>query len=263
MGHVADHPPRGPQIEQQRRPVLENQQVVRCDVPVVDLHAMHVLERIEHGCEKTTQPAFVGHLGMAAEKVLQRRSLVQRHRHIGSAVLLPEAKDFHQSRMLELRQHARFVDEALEAGAERLGEFLRTNFHGSLADPCSQLRRHVLLDRDAAIEQGVHGFVDDAEAAFADHTRHLELLEAGTFGEHGHRGIASGLAWRECLGVVAHVFSVRDRILAITGAQGEPDQSRRPQRRRSIDFPDVEPGRPEGRAGRRIERTVDGFAGER
>ena len=66
------------------------------------------------------------HAGMrAAASRFSVGPCVERHHHVGGAVLFPEAVDLDQRRMVELRQQPRLVDEAAQAGVEGLAVALR------------------------------------------------------------------------------------------------------------------------------------------
>ena len=79
--------------------------------------------------------------------------------------------------MVELRQQLGFVDEALHAGVEGFAVPLGARLDVGRAGAIGQRGRHVLLERDLAVERMVPGEVDDAEAAFADRLGDLEFAE--------------------------------------------------------------------------------------
>ncbi|CAB3791560.1 hypothetical protein LMG28688_03328 [Paraburkholderia caffeinitolerans] len=81
--------------------------------------------------------------------------------------------------MVELREQLRFVDEALEPGAEGVLVALRAHRDiGAAGHARGERGRDVLLERHVAAQQRVPGEIDDAEAAFADQPDDLELGDA-------------------------------------------------------------------------------------
>ena len=83
--------------------------------------------------------------------------------------------------MVEAREQPRLVDERAQADRVGLGEGARA--HGDLRPLAArrERRRHVLLERDLALERVVLRQVDDAEAADAEHAHDLEFAEAGAW----------------------------------------------------------------------------------
>ena len=160
-------------------PRRREQDVVGRDVAVVALRRVH--HRRAHRAAAVSQArssASLGALAERGERRLQRRSLVVRHHHVGGAVLFPEAVDLDQRRMVEAGEQARLVDEALQAGAEGVEMALRLDDDRRRAgDARGHRRRHVLLDRDLALQRVVPGEVDDAEAAFADQAGDLVVAQ--------------------------------------------------------------------------------------
>ena len=79
----------------------------------------------------------------------------ERHHHVGGAVVFPEAVDLDQRRMVEPREQPRLVDE--RAQADRVGFGERARAHRDLRPGAArrQRRRHVLLERDLALERVV------------------------------------------------------------------------------------------------------------
>ncbi|OSM04845.1 hypothetical protein MAIT1_02942 [Magnetofaba australis IT-1] len=73
--------------------------------------------------------------------------------------------------MAELRQSARFNDEALQAPLEGLVIFGRVGAHGTrpISGARSVAGRQVLLNGHRLVEIGVTGQVGDAEAPLAQH----------------------------------------------------------------------------------------------
>jgi hypothetical protein len=138
--------------------------------------AVHQLERVEQRRQQRTQPGLAGRRVALAQPVDQRLALVQRHHHVGRAVVLPEAIHLDQRRVVERRQQLRLVDEAAQAELERGVVPRRARRHRLAGAAPRQRRRKVFLERDGAPEQRVARAVDDAEAALADQLLDLKLL---------------------------------------------------------------------------------------
>ena len=122
--------------------------------------------------------ASSGGCAMRAPGVAQGHALQVRHHHVGGGVVLPEAVDLDQRRMVEAGEQARLVDERAQADRVGLGE--RARAHRDLRPGAArrERRRHVFLERHLALERMVVGQIDDAEAADAEHAQDLELAEA-------------------------------------------------------------------------------------
>src|SRR5213592_4318858 len=85
--------------------------------------------------------------------------------------------------MIEMRQQARFLDEAGPPRLERVRMPVRLWSHRQVRPARSKKRRHVFLHRDPTIERVIMGQVDDAEAALADDVHELELVEPRPYGK--------------------------------------------------------------------------------
>ena len=132
LRHVADHAARGSEVEQQRLGAAgEQDHVVGRDVAVVAVLGMDHRQRLGQRGQQRHQPGLVGRRAGSRERVLQRDALVERHHHVGGAVRLPEAVHLDQRRMVELRQQLGLVDEALQAGLERVAMALGLRLHRS------------------------------------------------------------------------------------------------------------------------------------
>ena len=130
----------------------------------------------------------------AGAHLAQRAALVVGHHHVGGAVVLPEAIDLDQRRVVEAGQHARFVDERAQAEGKGLGHRGRSHRHRQVAAAAGQRARHVLLERHFALERMVPGQVDDAEAAAAEHAANLELGHARAHRQRARRvGMEAGI----------------------------------------------------------------------
>src|ERR1019366_7425216 len=77
-------------------------------------------QRVEQGHEQRDDPRFSRRLGQAANRVAEGCAFQERHDHVGRSVGLPKTVDLEQRRVVELGEQTRLVDEAPEAGIERL-----------------------------------------------------------------------------------------------------------------------------------------------
>ncbi len=96
--------------------------------------------------------------------------------------------------MIELRQQASLVDEAAHPGVERLALAFGPDGNRQIAAAGRKRARHVLLDRNRAVQLRVVRQIDDAEAAFANHLFNAEFSEV----EAGWQGVAAG--YLDCFG---------------------------------------------------------------
>ena len=123
LGAVADDAARRAEVEQHRRAVGRQQDVVGRDVAVVDALAVQQLERRRGSASTTLRiQASSGGCAIAPARVAQRDALQVRHHHVGGGVVFPEAVDLDQRRMVEAGQQPRLVDERAQADRVGLGE---------------------------------------------------------------------------------------------------------------------------------------------
>ncbi len=85
--------------------------------------------------------------------------------------------------MIEGRQQARLVEERFEQALELLGTVLRTWHDDAARAARGELGGHELLERDLAQQRVVEREVDDPEAADAERSKDLELVDAGSGGQ--------------------------------------------------------------------------------
>ncbi len=176
---VADDATRRAEVEQHRRAVVRQQDVVGRDVAVVDAFAVQQLERGEDRRDDAADPGLVGRVGHAPAGIAQGDALEVGHHHVGGGVVFPETVDLDQRRMVEAGEQPRFVDERAQADRVGLGEGARADRDLRPRAARRQRGRHVFLERHLALERMVVGKVDDAEAADAENPQDLELAEAG------------------------------------------------------------------------------------
>ena len=175
--HVADDTPRRAEVEQHGALIGKQHDVVGRDVAVVDMIPVDDGQGVHEGRQDLAYPGFVGRVVAQLENVMQGLAAEVRHDHVGRAVRLPEAVHLDQRGVIELGEHARFVDEAAQADLEGRAIALRSYRHRSVVPARSEQGRHVLLQRHLAMQRVVLGEIDDAEATFTDQIDDLELAE--------------------------------------------------------------------------------------
>src|SRR5262245_2170213 len=85
--------------------------------------------------------------------------------------------------MIELRQKARFVDEAAQADLEDFAIARGGGRYAHAGTAARERGRQILLERDFALEDTIVREIHDAEAALADEADNLELVQARAHGE--------------------------------------------------------------------------------
>lgn len=179
LGHVADDAARGAEIQQHGAAIALHEDVVRRDVAVEAVLRMQHFQHVQQGDQQRAEPGLIHAAGRCLQHLAQRLALVVAHHHVGRAAGFEESVDMHQGGVGEARQQAGLVDEAAQPGVEG-ATVLRAHMHLMGALPSGQCRRHVLLDRDLAVQREVTGLVDDAETAFADDIEHAVFANLDT-----------------------------------------------------------------------------------
>ena len=180
--------------------------VVGTDVLVPDAAVVQQRDDIEHRLQPGAQFGFPGHVVELGERGLERRPFVERHHHVGGAVLLPEAVHLDQRGMIEARQQPRLGDEALQAGLVAIQMAFRDHGHrGRAGGPGGHRDRQVFPDGDPAVQDRVPGAVDDSEGSLADHVGELVLAQPRTPRQRPAGG-------RPCAG---RAYPVVDRVCRI------------------------------------------------
>jgi hypothetical protein len=169
---------------------VRKQDVVGRNVAVVHALAVQGLDRAKQRVDQAAQPGFVGRCAHLAAHLAKRSPLQVRHHHIGGGVVFPEAVHLDERGVVELGEQARLVDEG--AQADRIGFAERPRTHRDLRARAARREggRHVLLERDFALQRMIHRQVDDAEPAHTQHAQDLELAETRAHGQRvvlGHR----------------------------------------------------------------------------
>ncbi len=175
--HGCDRMFGGSESEQHRSDRRQHDRV-GADVLMPGLAVVQHRHRVEHRLQPGPELAFAGHVAELGEGGLQGRAFVEGHDHVGGAVLLPEAIDLDEGRMVEAGEQTGLVDEALQAGLEGIEMALGLDDDGRrAADARGHRGRHVLLDGDLALQRVVPAEVDESEAAFTDQTGDLVVAQ--------------------------------------------------------------------------------------
>ena len=131
---------------------------------------------------------------VALQAPLQGFATDQRHHHVGGAVGFQEIVDpHHRGHAVERHQDARFLEEAVAAPGEILGELGRARNDDRLAVAQGEHRRQIFLDGDRPAEGGVARLVGDAEGAMAQHRHQLVVPQSRALGERTEEFDLSGV----------------------------------------------------------------------
>ena len=168
---------RGSEPEQHRSD-RRQQDGVGADVLVPGAGAVQHGQRIEHGLEPDAQLGLARHVVELAERGPERRPFEIRHRHVGGAVLFPEAVDLDERGMVEAGEQTCLVDEAGQARLEGVEMPVGRGNSRRVVGAHGDRRREVLLDRDLALQRRVPAQVDDAERTLADQPIDLVVAQA-------------------------------------------------------------------------------------
>ena len=141
--------------------------VRRLDVEVQQLVRVHLAQAVQQMHEHVPDEAL-GHLVLAhLDLLLQRAAALVAHHHVHRLVRAEEVQHAHDVRVVDLRERAAFLEEALHAVAERRQVLGRRGAHDVALGAQHQRGRQVLLDRDRRAGL-VERAVDDRKAAAAD-----------------------------------------------------------------------------------------------
>jgi hypothetical protein len=149
---VADDPSGGTEIEQQRAPVGEQENVVRSNVAVKAVVVMNDLQRVEQRVDQGPQPVLGRGPGHLPQGLPEGNALVERHHHVCRAIPLPEAIHLDQRAVVELGEDSRFIDETAQTDGKGLGQACRLDGNRQTLDSRRQRGWHVLLQSDVASE---------------------------------------------------------------------------------------------------------------
>ena len=159
--------PRRAEVEQHRAAVGAQVDVGRLDVEVQQLVRVHLAQPVQQMHEHVPDEPL-GHLVLAhLDLLLQRAAALVAHDHVHRFVGAEEVQHAHDVRVIDLRERAAFLEEALHAVPERRHVLGRRRAHDVAVGAQHERRRQVFLDRDRHAGF-VERAVDDRETAAAD-----------------------------------------------------------------------------------------------
>ena len=213
---------RGAEVEQHRHARVQDHDVVGRDVAVIAALRVQQLQRVEDRRQHLLEPGLAAdQLGLLFTQRAQRAALAQLHGHVGGVVLLPEAVDADQRRVVELRQQARLVQKAVQPALKGAGDRRLARYHAAVWRAGGDGAGHVFLDGDRAAQRLVVRLVDDGKAAFAQHAAQFELAQprarSQAVGGGGQRIGRFGLGGRRQCDRGVHAIS-RSRLAHVGGA---------------------------------------------
>ena len=166
--HLGHRPPCGAEVEQHRRAVLADQDVVRSDVAMQQVGCVQRLQRFEQRCGNPVQLGLRRPPSERLEPGVEALPLLEVHHHVGGGVGLEHARHPHDAGMAEAGERLRLAQEAGAAPIEGRLVPLRLRPHAQVLATLPELGRVVLLERDRGLEVDVLGPIGDAEAPRAD-----------------------------------------------------------------------------------------------
>ena len=158
----------GAEVEQHRRAVGANDDVVGGDVAMQHVGGVHHLQRVQDRGHDPVQLRLRGRAVETRQPALEAQSVLEAHDHVGGRVGLEHARDADDVGMLEAGQRARLVQEAGPAPIECGLVALRLGPHTHVGAPVREVDGIVFLDGDPHAETDVVCLVRDGEAAPAD-----------------------------------------------------------------------------------------------
>ncbi len=156
------------EVDQHRRAILADDDVVGGDVAVQVAGGVHHLERIEQRGDDFFQLRLPRRPIEVLEPGLEAAALLEMQHHVGGLVGPEIAVDAHDVGVHEARERLRLIDEALEAPVV-VGSGVAGARRGILAVAGGEIGREVFLDGDETGERDLVGKVGDAEAAGAQY----------------------------------------------------------------------------------------------
>ena len=168
----------GPEVEQHRRSVAADEDVVRLDVPVQQVRSVDSLESVEE------RPQGVGDSvldqgPLALQLRAQAFAFLEGHHHVGGPLGLEEAFDANDVGMiLEGDQAPCLVEEAFEAPGEELPRGLAARRHRQVGATRGDVEGQVLLDCQGFAQHLVGRQIGDAETALAEDALDPVILQA-------------------------------------------------------------------------------------
>ncbi len=166
---MAERLARRAEIDQHRRAVFADEDVVGLDVAVEQAGFVHRLDAVEQRIEEFAHLALLERR-CAGRDLREGLTLLILHHEIGGAVRLEVVERGHDVRMPHGEQHARLLAEAREAPIVILARRFADRLHRhAVALAHGERARQVFLDRDRALGDLLLRAIGDAEAAGAEH----------------------------------------------------------------------------------------------
>ena len=109
----ADGLPRGAEIEQHRRAIFAQIDIVRLDVAVDESSLMYHLQSVQQRHDHGAQLGLAAYL-LGFEEFFQAFAALVLHHHVGSAVGFEHTHDTHDVGVAEFRQRAGLGDESIQ-----------------------------------------------------------------------------------------------------------------------------------------------------
>ena len=169
LGMRGDLAARRAEVDQDRRPVLADDDVVGGDVAVQIVAGVHHLQRVEQGLEDLVELGLPRRALEALQPGLEAAPLLEVEHHVAGVVGPEVAVDAHDVGVDEAGERLRLLDEALEAPLVVLGAVLRARRGIAGGAARGEVGREVFLDGDEPGQRHLVGQVGDAEAAGPQH----------------------------------------------------------------------------------------------
>jgi len=167
---LGDIAPCGAEIDQYRRSVTADDDVVRRDVAVKKIGRVEEGQRVQQRRYDTIELVLARRAAEALEPGLEALAILVLQDNEPRVRLAEEAIDADDVRVIEAGQRARLVKKALEAPLVVTGAVLGAGLRGLVVIAHREIDREVLLDRHHPGERYFLGKVGDAEAAGAQDT---------------------------------------------------------------------------------------------
>src|SRR5581483_4304836 len=182
MAHFRHRPSRGAEVQQHRRSVRPDDDVVGGNVAMKEILRVHHLERVEQRPDDPVELLLRRSAAEAREPLLHALARLEDHHHVGGGVCLEDAGDLHHAAVTEMRERAGFLEEAVSAPLEYFLMPFRLRPDAQALVAQAERLRTIFLDGDPGPELHIVGPVGDAEAPGADHA-----LDAVALVEHRPR----------------------------------------------------------------------------
>ncbi len=128
--------------------------------------------------QRTTDPCLVNQLRLLLAQARKRGAAVKQRAHVSRIVLHPEAQHVQQVRVVEARQQAGFLNEAVQPRRKRFAKAFAAQYQRHVVAAHGERGRHKFFDSDSAFELVIPGAIDDAESAATNHLFNFKLVEA-------------------------------------------------------------------------------------